>query len=235
MLAIYKRELKSYFTSMIGCIFIAFLTAFTGLYFMVYNLNSGYPYFSVVLESVMFVFIIAIPILTMRSFADERKNKTDQLLFTSPLSLTKVVLGKYFAMVSVLAIPNLIFCFFPLIIKLQGTAHLGVDYATLLAFFLIGCVFISIGMFISSLTESQIIAAIASVGVLFLLYMWEGILQYIPIDAISNILGVFALSTILSNFAENYVFDVAGLVLLLSFIVVFVFLTIQTLQKRRWS
>lgn len=288
MLAIYKREMKSYFTSMIGCVFVAFLVAFTGLYFMVYNLNSGYPYFAIVLESVVFVFIIAIPILTMRSFAEEHKNKTDQLLFTAPICLTKVVLGKYFAMVTMLAIPNLIFCLFPIIIKMQGTAHLGVDYATILAFFLMGCVFIGIGMFISALTESQIIAAIGTFGVLFLIYMWEGILQYLPTaampnaialaiifsaivyliyhmtgnyiiagslevvvvigmivaylvksslfeSAISKLLEVFALSITLRNFAENYVFDVAGMVLLLSLIVVFIFLTIQTLQKRRWS
>ena len=114
MLAIYKREFKSYFQSMVGCVFVAFLVAFTGIYFTAYNLNAGYPYFSYTLSGSLIVFIVGIPLITMRSFAEERKNKTDQLLLTAPVSLTKIVLGKYLAMISVVAIPNLIFCLFPL-------------------------------------------------------------------------------------------------------------------------
>ena len=133
MLAIYKRELKSYFHSMTGCVFIAFLVMFTGIYFMAYNLNAGYPYFSYTLSGSLIVFLVGIPLLTMRSFSEERKTKTDQLLLTAPVSLTKVVLGKYFAMVTVLAVPNVIFCLFPLLIKLQGTAYLLVDYSSIAA------------------------------------------------------------------------------------------------------
>ena len=102
MRAIYRRELKSYFHSMIGYVFIAFLVAFTGVYFMAYNLNYGYPYFSYVLSATIFIYLIAIPILTMRSFAEERKNKTDQMLLTAPVSLFQVVMGKYLAMVTIL-------------------------------------------------------------------------------------------------------------------------------------
>ena len=176
MLAIYKRELKSYFHSMTGCVFIAFLVMFTGIYFMAYNLNAGYPYFSYTLSGSLIVFLVGIPLLTMRSFSEERKTKTDQLLLTAPLSLTKVVLGKYFAMVTVLAVPNVIFCLFPLLIKLQGTAYLLVDYSSIAVFFLLGCVYLAIGMFMSSLTESQIIAFISTFGILLLLYLWDGIL-----------------------------------------------------------
>ena len=109
MLAIYKRELKSYFQSMVGCVFIAFLLVFTGLYFMAYNLTAGYPYFSYTLSGSLIVFIVGIPLITMRSFSEERKNKTDQLLLTAPVSLGKAVMGKYLAMVTVLANPNKIF------------------------------------------------------------------------------------------------------------------------------
>ena len=172
MLAIYKRELKSYFHSMTGCVFIAFLVMFTGIYFMAYNLNAGYPYFSYTLSGSLIVFLVGIPLLTMRSFSEERKTKTDQLLLTAPVSLTKVVLGKYFAMVTVLAVPNVIFCLFPLLIKLQGTAYLLVDYSSIAVFFLLGCVYLAIGMFMSSLTESQIIAFISTFGILLLLYLW---------------------------------------------------------------
>ena len=120
MLAIYKRELKSYFQSMTGPVFVAFLIGFTGIYFMAYNMMSGYPYFSYSLSGALIVFLVGVPLITMRSFSEERKNKTDQLLLTAPVSLGKVVLGKYFAMVTVIAIPNLVFCVFPLIIKSQG-------------------------------------------------------------------------------------------------------------------
>ena len=102
MLAIYKRELRSYFQSMVGPVFVAFLIAFTGIYFMAYNLVSGYPYFSYTLSGSLIVFIVGIPLITMRSFSEERKNKTDQLLLTAPVSLGKVVMGKYLAMVTVI-------------------------------------------------------------------------------------------------------------------------------------
>ena len=147
MLAIYKREFKSYFYSMTGSIFIAFLTFMTGIYFMAYNLNSGYPYFSYSLEGVMFIFLVAVPILTMRSFSEERRSRTDQLLLTSPVSVGKMVMGKYFAMVTVFLIPCVLFCAYPLIISTQGTAYFKNDYTSILVFFLLGCVYIAIGSF----------------------------------------------------------------------------------------
>lgn len=288
MKAIYKRELRSYFTSMIGCAFVAFLTIIGGVYFMVYNLSSGYPYFAYSLSGVIFAILITIPVLSMKCFAEERKNKTDQLLLTSPVSLPKIILGKYFAMITVFAIPCLIYCLFPLIIKFQGNAHLLVDYASILAFYLLGCVFIGIGMFLSSLTESPVIAAISTCGGLFFLYMLENLLNYVPTSALSSVIvliivltlaaglifhitknqviagtveiaGVaitiavyfikssifenlihdilehFVLTDVFYNFAQNYIFDIGGLLYYLSIIILFVFLTIQTFQKRRWS
>ena len=190
MKAIYKRELKSYFQSMIGYAFIAFLLAFVGIYFMAYNLNAGYPYFSYALSGVMFMFLVAVPILTMKSFSEERKSKTDQLLLTSPVRLVDVVLGKYLAMVTVFLTPNLIFCIYPLVIKMQGTAYLRVDYAAILMFFILGCVYIAIGMFLSALTESQIIAAVSTFAVLLILHLWGGLLDFIPSTAISGVIGV---------------------------------------------
>lgn len=288
MLAIYKRELKSYFHSMTGCVFIAFLVMFTGIYFMAYNLNAGYPYFSYTLSGSLMVFLVGIPLLTMRSFSEERKTKTDQLLLTAPLSLTKVVLGKYFAMVTVLAVPNVIFCLFPLLIKLQGTAYLLVDYSSIAVFFLLGCVYLAIGMFMSSLTESQIIAFISTFGILLLLYLWDGILSFLPGSALSGMIGILliltlivvyiyhmtknwmlaagieavgiaaalivyfvksslyenlltkllgrlALADVFMNISSSNIVDVSGLLLYVSILIIFVFLTIQTIQKRRWS
>ena len=288
MLAIYKRELKSYFHSMTGCVFIAFLVMFTGIYFMAYNLNAGYPYFSYTLSGSLIVFLVGIPLLTMRSFSEERKTKIDQLLLTAPVSLTKVVLGKYFAMVTVLAVPNVIFCLFPLLIKLQGTAYLLVDYSSIAVFFLLGCVYLAIGMFMSSLTESQIIAFISTFGILLLLYLWDGILSFLPSSALSGMIGILliltlivvyiyhmtknwmlaagieavgiaaalivyfvksslyenlltkllgrlALADVFMNISSSNIVDVSGLLLYVSILIIFVFLTIQTIQKRRWS
>lgn len=288
MLAIYKRELKSYFHSMTGCVFIAFLVMFTGIYFMAYNLNAGYPYFSYTLSGSLIVFLVGIPLLTMRSFSEERKTKTDQLLLTAPVSLTKVVLGKYSAMVTVLAVPNVIFCLFPLLIKLQGTAYLLVDYSSIAVFFLLGCVYLAIGMFMSSLTESQIIAFISTFGILLLLYLWDGILSFLPSSALSGMIGILliltlivvyiyhmtknwmlaagieavgiaaalivyfvksslyenlltkllgrlALADVFMNISSSNIVDVSGLLLYVSILIIFVFLTIQTIQKRRWS
>lgn len=288
MLAIYKRELKSYFHSMTGCVFIAFLVMFTGIYFMAYNLNAGYPYFSYTLSGSLIVFLVGIPLLTMRSFPEERKTKTDQLLLTAPVSLTKVVLGKYFAMVTVLAVPNVIFCLFPLLIKLQGNAYLLVDYSSIAVFFLLGCVYLAIGMFMSSLTESQIIAFISTFGILLLLYLWDGILSFLPSSAFSGMIGILliltlivvyiyhmtknwmlaagieavgivtalivyfvksslyenlltkllgrlALADVFMNISSSNIVDVSGLLLYVSILIIFVFLTIQTIQKRRWS
>lgn len=288
MLAIYKRELKSYFQSMTGPVFVAFLIAFTGIYFMAYNMTAGYPYFSYTLSGSLIVFIVGIPLITMRSFSEERKNKTDQLLLTAPVSLGQVVLGKYLAMVTVIAVPNVIFCIFPLIIKSQGTAYLTVDYLSILVFFLLGCVYAAIGMFLSALTESQIIAFISTFGILLVLYLWDGILAMLPSSALSGLIGVLILLTVvvfyiwrmtdnavlsggielvgmiagivvyivrsevyenlLSNFlgklaianvftdiTSNSIVDITGIALYLSFIAVFVFLTVQAIQKRRWS
>ena len=128
MTAIYKRELCSYFNSMIGWVFVSVLTVFIGIYFFVNNLFAGYPYFANSLGSTLFVFMVLIPILTMRSLADERHSKTDQLLLTAPVSVTAVVMGKYLAMLTVFAVPVLIACLCPLIIAVNGTAFLLTDY-----------------------------------------------------------------------------------------------------------
>ena len=191
MKAIYKREVSSYFNSMIGWIFVAVLTVFIGIYFFAYNLFQGYPSFSPSLGSSLFIFMVVVPILTMRSMADERHTKTDQLLLTAPVSVTAVVLGKYFAMLTVFAVPVAIACLCPLIIALNGTAFLLADYGAILAFFLLGAVEIAVGMLISSLTESQIIAAVGTFGLLLLLYLWDGLVGFLPSTAVGSLLGFF--------------------------------------------
>ena len=193
MRAIYERELKSYFYSMTGYVFIAFLTMFMGIYFMVYNMINGYPYFSYTLNSTLMILMIAVPILTMRSMADERRSRTDQMLLTSPVSLWGIIMGKYLSMITIFAVPMAIACLCPLIIKANGTAYLAEDYASILAFFLLGCVYIAIGLFISSLTESQLIAAAGTFCILLLLILWPGLLSFMPTTALGSLAGLLIL------------------------------------------
>ena len=234
MTAIYKRELSSYFNSMIGYVFVAVLIFFTGIYFMAYNLYNGLPQFSYTLYSLMSILLITIPILTMKSMAEERHSRTDQLLLTSPVTLTGVVLGKYFAMVTVFLIPVALMAFCPLIIAMNGEARLLSDYAALFAFFLMGCVFLAIGMFLSSLTESQIISAVSTFAVLLILYLWDDLTGFLP-SALGDLLSAFSVTQTFYNFVQYSMFDLGGVVLYLSLAGLFVFLTIQGLQKRRWS
>ena len=138
MLAIYKRELKSYFHSFIGLLFIGVMLFFVGLYYTVYNLYSGYPYFAYAISSVIFVFLLAIPILSMRILSEERRNKTDQLILTAPVTVGQIIMGKFLALLTIFAIPTLIVCTYPLILSRFGSVPLGEAYLAILAFFLMG-------------------------------------------------------------------------------------------------
>ena len=287
MIAVYKRELRSYLTSMIGYLFIFFILLLTGIYFSAYQLGAAYPRFEYTLSALTFVFLISVPILTMRVLAEERKQKTDQLLLTAPVSIEKIVFGKYFALVTIFAIPMLIMCLYPLLMTKFGTVSLGAAYTAILGFFLLGCANLAIGVFISSLTESQVIAAVLTFVILFALYMMNGISYFFSEGALSTcvtfgllilaaaiiiytmiknflisavicivgeialvivyvvnssffsggiqkILDIFNLSSHFDNFA-NAIFDVKGILYFLSVIAVCLFLTVQSIAKRRWN
>lgn len=206
MTAIYKREVASYFNSMTGWLFTAVLTVFIGIYFFVYNLFNGYPYFSMSLSYTLFVFMVVVPILTMRSMAEERRSRTDQLLLTAPVSVTGVVMGKYLAMLTVFALPTAIACLCPLIIALNGSSFLLADYGTILAFFLLGAVEIAVGLLVSALTESQLIAAVGTFGLLLVLYLWDGLVSFLPSSASGSLLGLLA-ALILVCFLLNALSD----------------------------
>lgn len=180
MTAVYKKELKSYLTSMIGYIFIAFVLVIVGIYFSAINIGSAWPRIGDTLSNVTFVFLIAVPVLTMRVIAEERKQKTDQLLLTSPVGVSGIVCGKYLALVSIYLIPTVILCFYPLILRKYGTVSLAMSYTSILGFFLLGCAEIAVGVFLSSVTESQVIAAVLSFTVLFVCYVSEGISGFFP-------------------------------------------------------
>lgn len=182
MAAIYKRELRSYFTSPMGYIVIAFLLLMVGIYFTAYNLIGGYPWFGSMLSGTTFVFLILVPVLTMRLMAEERRQKTDQLLLTAPVSIGDIVLGKYFAVLTVFAIPVAVLCLYPLLLLSfgKGTQSLMMDYIGIFGFFLLGAANLAIGMFISSLTESQVLASVLTFLVLLLCYFSASLAAFIP-------------------------------------------------------
>lgn len=236
MFAIYKRELAAYFHSFIGFLFVGASLFFLGLYFTVYQLMAGYPYIAYTVSGVIFVFLLSVPILSMRILAEERRNRTDQLILTAPVTVGQVVLGKYLAMETILAVPTLIFCFYPLIMTAYGTVPLGEGYLAILAYFLFGSTAIALGMLVSSLTESQVIAAVLGFGLLFLGYMMSSICSLISAtgNLLTRILSCFDLY---SPFAAmlNGTLDVSAVVYFLSVAGFALFLTTQSIQKRRYS
>ena len=287
MFAIYKKELKNYFINMTGYIFIGFMLAVTGIFTTLINLISTNPSFENVLSNITIVFLLIIPILTMRSVAEERHSKTDQLLYSLPVSVTQIVLAKYLAMFTVFLIPVGIIGLYPLILSIFGTVYLGTAYGALLGFTLLGGALIAVGMFMSSLTESQVIAAVTSFGVIFAMYLMSAIASLIPAGAMASLVafavvvlifagvvysltknstvagitaaaGAFILagiyfinSSIFDGLFANVLnwlsvfdrfstfttglFDLTSVVYYVSLIILFVFGTVQSVEKRRWS
>ena len=175
MKAIYKKEVRGYLTSMIGYVFIFFVLLVYGIYFAYVNIDNAYPEIGYTLQYVLFIMLIGVPILTMRVIAEERRQKTDQLLLTSPLKIEHMVLGKYLALECIFLIPVAVIALCPLILRQFGDISLPMAYTAVLGFFLLGSAQIAIGVFASSLTENQIIAAVICFIFLFLSNVIEGI------------------------------------------------------------
>ena len=189
MTAVYRKELRSYLTSMIGYVFIAFMLAAIGIYFAFQNLNIGSPRFELVLDNVQFVFLVFVPILTMRVLADEKKQRTDQLLLTLPLTVWDIVLGKFLAVVTLYAVPMVIICFYPLLLSTFGPVNMPAAYFSILSFFLLGCADIAIGVFLSSVTENSVIAAVMTFGVLLTCYLMNTIATMVSYTATASFLA----------------------------------------------
>lgn len=236
MFAIYKKELRSYFHSFIGFLFIGVSLFFIGLYYFVYCLLYGYPYFSYVVNSVIILFMLTVPILTMRIMAEERRSKTDQLILTAPITVGKIVMGKFLALLTILAVPTAISAVYPLIMTRYGSVPLGESYLAVLAFFLYGMVCIAIGILVSSLTESQVIAAVLSFVLLFLGYMMPSLCSLLSStgNVLTHILSLYDLSTPFVMML-NGTLDLGSVVYFLSLTALVLFLTTQSIQKRRYS
>ena len=236
MKVIYKRELKAYFQSMTGWLFSAITLFFLSLYFVSYSLMSGLSYISYALSAAAFIFIISIPILTMRILAEERKQKIDQLILTAPVSLWKVVMGKYLALATIFMIPMLIVCTYPLIMSFFGTVSFGENYISILGFTLYGLTGIALGLFISGITESQVIAAVLTLVAVFLTYMMTGITNMISSEGnmVTKVLNCFNFSSRVTSFYDG-TFYVPGFVYYVSVTGLLLFFTTQMIQKRRYT
>lgn len=232
MKAILKRELKFYYHSFAGYAFAAILLLFTGIYTMAICLKSGYSNYEYVLGNMGFIFLLIVPVLTMRTFAEERKQKTDQLLYSLPTGMIRIVMGKYLALLAVLLVPVVIISLYPLMLSMFGDLAMKTVYSTIFAFFLLGASLLAIGMFISTLTESQPFAAGGTFVILLLDYLAPSLAEFLPIGG--SVVRALCLFTPLENFLYG-IFDVEGVVLYLSAIFLFLFLTVQSLEKRRWS
>ncbi|MGN1413442.1 MAG: ABC transporter permease [Anaerovoracaceae bacterium] len=232
MKAILKRELRFYYHSFTGYAFAAVLLLFAGIYTMAICLQSGYSNFEYVLGNIGFIFLLIVPILTMRTFAEEKKQKTDQLLYSLPTGMLRIVMGKYLALLLVFLVPVMILSIYPLVLSLYGNLAMKTVYSTIFAFFLLGASLLAIGMFISTLTESQPFAAGGTFVVLLLDYLAPSLADFLP--AGGSIVSALCLFTPLENFLYG-IFDINGIVFYLSTIILFLFLTVQALEKRRWS
>ncbi len=287
MTAVFRHELSSYFKSVSGYVFGAFLLLFAGIYTTDINLNAGLTNFEYVLDYMCIIFLIIVPILTMRVVAEERRQRTDQLLYSLPLTMTEVVLGKYGALLVVFLAPMAVIGVYPLILSAFGNVYLPAAYSAWLGFFLLGAALLAIGMFISSLTESQAVAAGLCFVVMLVNYFITSLAGFISTTAFASFAAftvvILALAGIvwfmtrsglasgvlalvleavllffyagdtsaseglfpevmenLSLFDQFYqfvngVFDLRAVVYLLSVSGLFLFLTVQSLEKRRWS
>ncbi len=177
MAAIFKREIKMYFSSMIGYVFISFFVLITAVYFSIQNILSMSPDFQYVFNSVIMMFLILAPILTMRLLSEEKKQKTEQMLLTSPVSVLDIVLGKYLAAMTVFLIALAITIIFPIILSFFGTLAVAQIVGSYIGFLLLGGSFIAVGLWISSVTDNQIISAVATFAAVFLLLMVETIVR----------------------------------------------------------
>jgi len=198
MLAIYKKELRSYFTGLMGYIFIAFVLLILGIYTMIYNFMSMQPRIEYVLAAAEFMFLIAIPILTMRIISEEKRQRTDQLLYSAPVKLSSLVVGKYLALVTVFMVPMAVIALYPLIFSMYGTVHFLGSYSSLLAFILLGMALIAVGVFMSALTENQIIAAVISFAAILLIYWIEDLGSVISASPMSALIFFVALAVVIA-------------------------------------
>ena len=234
MSAIFRRELGAFFTSGIAYVFLAVFYLLAGLFFYMYTLSSSTTDMSGMFSMLFAVIIFLIPILTMKSFSEEKKQKTEQGLLTAPVGLGGIVLGKYFATILMYIFGVSIVLIYALIISYFGSVDWGILFSNYLALILLGAAFIAIGMFISSLTENQVVAAVGGICSLLFLCLVDILTNYISIDFITDFLNSISFYNKYYEFTCG-IFNLSSVLFYISTAVIFNFLTVTVFEKRRWS
>lgn len=232
--AILKRETRAYFDSLIGYIFLTAFFAASGILFSVMSLQFGSTDMSGMYSSLFFILLVLIPILTMRTLSEEKRQKTDQLLLTAPLSLSSLVIGKFLAAMIIYSIGVLMTLVYAVVASFFGAVSWLTVLGNVVGLELLGASFISVGIFVSSMTENQVIAAIGGFASMLALYLIGSIASIIPISWIAKILNELSFSQRYNPFTYG-VFDFSNVLFFVSATVIFLFLTVRVLERRRWS
>lgn len=232
--AIYKREISSYFKSAIGYIFFTVFAFFSGLFFVSSNLNGGTTDMSAFYTSLIIVYVILIPLLTMKLMSEERRQKTDQALLTAPVGLLGIALGKFFAAFTICAAAVCSTAVYAIIYACFGTVQIWVILGSIVGMVLLGGALIAIGIFVSSLTESQVVAAVGTFAIIFFLLIIQALSSIFTSGIATKIINMLSILERYGNFAAG-LFDISDAVYYFSIAAVFIFLTVRAMEKRRWS
>lgn len=203
MSAVFRHELRSYFHSLTAYVFGAFLLAVIGIGAMFYNLEAAVSNFEFVLSFASIIFVVIVPILTMRTMAEERRQRTDQLLYSLPITTTQVVLGKYLALLVVYLIPLAVVSLYPLLFSQLGEVYLPTSYGSLFAFFLMGAALLAVGMFLSSLTDNQGFAAGIGIAAILLNYYSVSLAEYTSSTAMGSLIALYVIALLLGVVIHN--------------------------------
>lgn len=201
--AIFRHELRNYFHSLTAYVFGAFLLAVVGLGSVLYNLQAAVSNFEFVLSFASIIFVVIVPILTMRTLAEERRQRTDQLLYSLPITTTQVVLGKYFALLVVYLIPLAVVSLYPLLFSQFGEVYLPTSYGSLFAFFMMGAALLAVGMFLSSLTDNQGFAAGIGIAAILLNYYSVSLAEYTSSTAMGSLIAPYVIALLLGVVIHN--------------------------------
>lgn len=238
MLAIWKRELQNYFLTPIGYVFMTVFLLAGSVFFLLYNVLSATNSLTTMFGNLIYLFMLIVPVLTMKLLSEERHTRTDQLLLTSPRSIYEIVGGKYLAAVSVFALSLLGTIFSIIVIVTYGKAYWGLILSNYLGYFLMGCTYISIGVLMSALTENQVSSAVLTFGVCLLLQIIESVSPALTFPGylswISTVLSWFSLYQRYYTFTAG-VISLANVIYYLTFIAIMLFFAVRVIDKRRWS
>ena len=234
MFAIFKRELKAYFTSPLGYVFLAIFYAFSGLFFYIFSLSVGSTDISSVFLMMFIVLMVFVPLLTMRLLSEDKKQKTDQLILTAPVSLLSIVMGKFLAAYAIYAIGVAVMTVYGIVMSTFATVSWLPIWGNTVGLLLLGGIFVSIGLFISSLTENQMIAAIGGFFINLMILLMNTLKSALPNGFLQDVLSSIS---VYSRYSEitNGIFSLSSLIFFVSVIFIFLFLTVRVLEKRRWA